>query len=260
MNARAEALHCEPLRSLSEVTETTKEFQRVRVEGEMIKNSIRVGPKVRTSEVSNNEKIAGYDLITPMREKRNKNARRKGVRPFGGGDGTNDVNDDDVVALVNRGFAERAFEDAKGGMCLKTIGVVRKGDMKGYFTPENVPEKNVWHYVDVRGIGEYLGLVVGAPRGSSNSSSIATLGKDENLNEDKKEKGFVPYVQLIRPIGTTTSTSSHQPIPVAEEELMKFSVLPEQHMNYSMTWFSLSAVTLGMASFALLKKKKVPKL
>ena len=141
---------------------------------------------------------------------------------------------------------------------MKTIGVVRKGDMKGYFTPENVPEKNVWHYVDVRGIGEYLGLVVGG--GSSHSSSIATLGKDENLNEDKKEKGFVPYVQLIRPIGTTTSTSSQQPIPVAEEELMKFSVLPEQHMNYSMTWFSLSAVTLGMASFALLKKKKVPKL
>ena len=263
MNARAEALNCEPLQSLSEVTETTEEFRRVRVEGEMIleKNSIRVGPKVRTSEVSNNEKIAGYDLITPMREKRNKNARRKGVWPFGGGGGSNDdVNDEDVVALVNRGFAERAFEDAKGGMCLKTIGVVRKGDMKGYFTPENVPEKNVWHYVDVRGIGEYLGLVVGAPRGSSHSSSIATLGKDENLNEDKKEKVFVPYVQLIRPIGTTTSTSSQQPIPVAEEELMKFSVLPEQHMNYSMTWFSLSAVTLGMASFALLKKKKVPKL
>ena len=155
MNARAAALHCEPLQSLSEVTETTEEFRRVRVEGEMIKNSIRVGPKVRTSEVSNNEKIAGYDLITPMREKRNKNARRKGVWPFGGGGGSNDdVNDDDVVALVNRGFAERAFEDAKGGMCLKTIGVVRKGDVKGYFTPENVPEKNVWHYVDVRGIGK----------------------------------------------------------------------------------------------------------
>jgi cytochrome oxidase assembly protein ShyY1 len=75
MNARAAALHREPLQSLSEVTETTEEFRRVRVEGEMIKNSIRVGPKVRTSEVSNNEKIAGYDLITPMREKRNKNAR-----------------------------------------------------------------------------------------------------------------------------------------------------------------------------------------
>ena len=84
-------MHREPLQSLSEVTETTEEFRRVRVEGEMIKNSIRVGPKVRTSEVSNNEKIAGYDLITPMREKRNKNARRKGVWPFGGGGGSNDA-------------------------------------------------------------------------------------------------------------------------------------------------------------------------
>ena len=109
MNARAEALNCEPLQSLSEVTETTEEFRRVRVEVvDFGKRAFfRVGPKVRTSEVSNNEKIALYDLITPMREKRNKNARRKGVWPFGGGGGSNDdVNDDDVVALVNRGFAE----------------------------------------------------------------------------------------------------------------------------------------------------------
>jgi cytochrome oxidase assembly protein ShyY1 len=76
----------------------------------------------------------------------------------------------------------------------------------------------------------------------------------------EKEKIFVPYVQLVRPIGgASLSGRQRQPVPVAEEELMKFSVLPEQHMNYSMTWFSLSAVTLGMASLAL-KKKKVPKL
>jgi len=251
-------LGSEPLRSLAEVTEDTEEFRRVVVEGELDGNrTVRVGPKVRTSEISNNEKIAGFDVITAIREKKKSGG---GTWLFGrfGGSVVDEKGDGTVTALVNRGFAERGFEDAKGGLCLKTIGVVRKGDGKGYFTPDNVPEKSVWHYVDVRGIGEYLGLVVGG--GSSHSSSIATLGKDENLNEDKKEKGFVPYVQLIRPIGTTTSMSSQQPIPVAEEELMKFSVLPEQHMNYSMTWFSLSAVTLGMASFALLKKKKVPKL
>jgi len=37
---------------------------------------------------------------------------------------------------------------------------------------------------------------------------------------------------------------------------MTFAVLPEQHLQYSMTWFSLSAVTLGMALVAVRKKTR----
>ena len=55
----------------------------------------------------------------------------------------------------------------------------------------------------------------------------------------------MPYVQLIAPAGAVASRQ--QPIPVDEEEIMTFAVLPEQHLQYSATWFSLSAVTLGMA-------------
>jgi len=251
IEARETALGSEPLRSLAEVTEDTEEFRRVVVEGELDGNkTVRVGPKVRTSEISNNEKIAGFDVITAIREKKKSGG---GTWLFGrfGGSVVDEKVDGTVTALVNRGFAERGFEDAKGGLCLKTIGVVRKGDGKGYFTPDNVPEKSVWHYVDVRGIGEYLGLV---GSGNDNEESFSSEGRGE------KKKAFVPYVQLVRPIGGASfSGRQRQPVPVAEEELMKFSVLPEQHMNYSMTWFSLSAVTLGMASLAL-KKKKVPKL
>jgi len=251
IRARETALGSEPLRSLAEVTEDTEEFRRVVVEGELDGNrTVRVGPKVRTSEISNNEKIAGFDVITAIREKKKSGG---GTWLFGrfGGSVVDEKVDGTVTALVNRGFAERGFEDAKGGLCLKTIGVVRKGDGKGYFTPDNVPEKSVWHYVDVRGIGEYLGLVCS---GNDIEESFSSERRGE------KEKTFVPYVQLVRAIGGASfSGRQRQPVPVAEEELMKFSVLPEQHMNYSMTWFSLSAVTLGMASLAL-KKKKVPKL
>ena len=245
-------LEMAPLNALSEVTETTEEFRRVKVEGvlEAKTPSIEIGPKVRTlSEISNNEKRAGHDVITPMRE-RTTTKRKKTFWwwPF-----HSDERDDATsatVALVNRGFAERGFEDAKGGLCLKTIGVVRKGDRKGYFTPENVPEKNVWHYVDVRGIGEHLGLAVG-------KRSKRSDGGDENANEDKGGKdAFVPYVQLIKPVGAVAS--GQHPIPVDEEEIMTFAVLPEQHLHYSMTWFSLSAVTLGMATVAV-RKKTLPK-
>ena len=251
-------LEMTPLNALSEVTETTEEFRRVKVEGvlEAKTPSIEIGPKVRTlSEISNNEKRAGHDVITPMRE-RTTTKRKKTFWwwPF-----HSDERDDATsatVALVNRGFAERGFEDdaAKkgGGLCLKTIGVVRKGDRKGYFTPENVPEKNVWHYVDVRGIGEHLGLVVGkrSQRSDDGVDEIRVANEDEGGKKD----AFVPYVQLITPVGAVASRQ--QPIPVDEEEIMTFAVLPEQHLQYSMTWFSLSAVTLGMALVAVRKKTR----
>ena len=249
-------LEMDPLHAISDVTETTEEFRRVKVEGVLVESkSIEIGPKVRTlSEISNNEKRAGHEVITPMRERRpQKRSRKKRFWwwPFHSDDARDDDDDDDaIVALVNRGFAERGFEDAAakkgGGLCLKTIGVVRKGDRKGYFTPENVPEKNVWHYVDVRGIGEHLGLVVGKKRRQSEDHQPGT-----------KENAFVPYVQLIAPVGAVASRQ--QPIPVDEEEIMTFAVLPEQHLQYSATWFSLSAVTLGMACVAMRKKTPPPR-
>ena len=252
-------LEMDPLHAISDVTETTEEFRRVKVEGVLIESkSIEIGPKVRTlSEISNNEKRAGHEVITPMRERRpQKRSRKKRFWwwPFHSDDARDDDDDDDaIVALVNRGFAERGFEDAAakkgGGLCLKTIGVVRKGDRKGYFTPENVPEKNVWHYVDVRGIGEHLGLVVGKKRRQSEDHHPEGGGTKENA--------FVPYVQLIAPVGAVASRQ--QPIPVDEEEIMTFAVLPEQHLQYSATWFSLSAVTLGMACVAMRKKTPPPR-
>ena len=250
-------LEMDPLHAISDVTETTEEFRRVKVEGVLVESkSIEIGPKVRTlSEISNNEKRAGHEVITPMRERRpQKRSRKKRFWwwPFHSDDARDD-DDDAIVALVNRGFAERGFEDAAakkgGGLCLKTIGVVRKGDRKGYFTPENVPEKNVWHYVDVRGIGEHLGLVVGKKRRQSEDHHPEGGGTKENA--------FVPYVQLIAPVGAVASRQ--QPIPVDEEEIMTFAVLPEQHLQYSATWFSLSAVTLGMACVAMRKKTPPPR-
>ena len=59
--------------------------------------------------------------------------------------------------------------------------MVRKGDRKGYFTPENVPEKNVWHYVDVRGI-KHCGLVVGKKRLPKEDHHPEERRYEENLS------------------------------------------------------------------------------
>jgi surfeit locus 1 family protein len=236
---RTEQLLKEPLLDVSEILEDTEEFRRVVVKGEIDRTSgtVFVGPKVRTSPVSNNEKIVGSDVVSAIVSESESGWSMKSLRG-------RETNGRKKKAIVNRGFARKGWEEAKGGVCLKTVGVVRKGDQSGFFTPSNVPEKGVWHFVDIDAIAEYLGM------------------KEKNV---ENEQVFVPYVQLIRPTESSPSSYDYndnnengQPTPVAEEDLMKFAVLPDQHLGYSATWFSLSAVTLGLGAYAL-KQKRMPK-
>ena len=114
-------LEMAPLNALAEVTETTEEFRRVKVEGVLEAKtfpSIEIGPKVRTlsSEISsnNNEKRAiGHDVITPMRERTTMTTRKKTFWwwPFHS-DERDDATSSATVALVNRGFAERGSRRA----------------------------------------------------------------------------------------------------------------------------------------------------
>ena len=51
-----------------------------------------------------------------------------------------------IVALVNRGFAERGFEDAaakKEAVVFENDWSGEKGDRKGYFTPETCREERL---------------------------------------------------------------------------------------------------------------------
>lgn len=45
------------------------------------------------------------------------------------------------------------------------------------------------------------------------------------------------------------------PITRSVSELMSFKVTPEDHRNYALTWYTLSAVTGAMA-FGILRKRK----
>ncbi len=68
------------------------------------------------------------------------------------------------AVLVDRGWVpldRKAPESRAEGQPSGTViveGVVRAGGAKGWFTPDNEPDKNVWFYVDIQAMAAHAGL------------------------------------------------------------------------------------------------------
>ncbi|KAK4280680.1 hypothetical protein QN277_012271 [Acacia crassicarpa] len=107
---------------------------------------------------------------------------------------------------------------------VEVIGVVRESEKPSIFVPANDPKSSQWFYVDVPGIAHACGL-------PENTIYI------EDVNEN-------------------ISPSNPYPIPKDVNTLIRSSVMPGDHLNYTMTWYSLSAAVTFMAFKRLRQKNK----
>ncbi|KAJ4713557.1 SURF1-like protein [Melia azedarach] len=246
---RQKRLEVEPLKfnTISPSTENldTLEFRRVICKGVFDEDrSIYVGPRSRSiSGVTEN----GYYVITPLMPIPN--------------------NPDSVQSpvLVNRGWVPRSwrdksFEASRDGeqpssiapssvqqneqsswwrfwskkpriveeqvpaiAPVEVVGVVRQSEKPSIFVPANDPSSRQWFYVDVPAIARACGL----PEGTVYIEDI-----NENVNPSN------PY-----------------PVPKDVNTLIRSSVMPQDHLNYMLTWYSLSAAVTFMA-YKRLKPKK----
>ncbi|KAJ4962322.1 hypothetical protein NE237_022261 [Protea cynaroides] len=97
----------------------------------------------------------------------------------------------------------------------KVIGVVRGSEKPSIFVPENNPSSGQWFYVDVPAIARACEL----PENTLYMESI-----DDDVNPSK------PY-----------------PLPKDVNALIRSSVMPQDHLNYTLTWYTLSAAVTFMA-------------
>lgn len=123
------------------------------------------------------------------------------VTPFELGDGR--------IVLVNRGFAPSGKESKPEGT-QAIEGVIRPPRFKRFFAPENVPEKNIWFYEDIRAMSQTTGL-------SLTPLIIEQVGKTE--------KGEFPI------LGDG-----------------KIS-MKNDHLGYAITWFSTAIIGIIMFGF-----------
>ncbi|CAI9113699.1 OLC1v1014352C1 [Oldenlandia corymbosa var. corymbosa] len=106
---------------------------------------------------------------------------------------------------------------------VEVIGVIRGSEKPSIFVPANDPSSSQWFYVDVPAIARTCGL-------PENTIYI------EDINENIDPS--CPY-----------------PVPKDVNTLIRSSVMPQDHLNYTLTWYSLSAAVSFMA-FKRLKSKR----
>ncbi|EXB25597.1 Surfeit locus protein 1 [Morus notabilis] len=222
-----EPLNCNTLLEPNEELDSL-EFRKVICRGVLDENkSIFVGPRSRSiSGVTEN----GYYVITPL-------------LPI--------PNDQDSVQspiLVNRGWVPRTWKDKALEVArdaeqsskqethiveesersswwkfwtkkpktiedhvqvvspVEVIGIVRGSEKPSIFVPPNEPSSNQWFYVDIPAIARTCGLP---------EATIYIEDINENVNPSN------PY-----------------PLPKDVNTLIRSSVMPQDHLNYTLTWYA----------------------
>ncbi|KAJ0049035.1 hypothetical protein Pint_16912 [Pistacia integerrima] len=106
---------------------------------------------------------------------------------------------------------------------VEVVGVIRGSEKPSIFVPANDPSSCQWFYVDVPAVARASGL-------PENTIYIEDI--NENVNPSN------PY-----------------PVPKDVNTLIRSSVMPQDHLNYTLTWYSLSAAVTFMAYKRLAPKK-----
>ncbi|PRQ15876.1 hypothetical protein RchiOBHm_Chr7g0178161 [Rosa chinensis] len=106
----------------------------------------------------------------------------------------------------------------------EVVGVIRGSEKPSIFVPPNDPNSGQWFYVDVPAIARTCGL-------PEDTIYIEDIHEDVNPSN--------PY-----------------PLPKDGSTLIRSSVMPQDHLNYTLTWYSLSAAVTFMA-FIRLRPKKI---
>jgi surfeit locus 1 family protein len=124
--------------------------------------------------------------------------------------------------LVDRGFIAQADADklvpgAGRPLILPIEGILRRGDAKNFVTPSNQPAQNLWYWRDVPAMAAALGASNPAPT----------------------------FLMLETPVPPPPEPT---PAPVPTN-------IPNNHLQYAVTWFGLAAALAGVYLAMLLRRR-----
>jgi len=108
-------------------------------------------------------------------------------------------------------------EEAVKEDTVRVAGVIRAGEQPNMFVPNNQPEIGQWFYVDAPAMAQTMGL----PQEMTYMEAVASPAAGDG------QKQF--------------------PLPKESDAFLKSPVMPQDHLNYALTWYSLSAATTFMA-------------
>jgi surfeit locus 1 family protein len=212
----------EPL-DLFAADEEPEEYQRVFVEGVFDHSGSQyVGPRTRQVAGTNKQ---GFLLMTPLRQ-------AGGAR----------------CVMVNRGWvptewkedaAMRAAGQPSGKV--RVEGILRHSEDPGGFVPPNEPERGNWFYINTSELAAAGGLPPQAPL-----VEVVTEAPGTYIG-----RGPPTATEILGGRRRGPDIQESYPLPKSMDDMMQFSVMPQDHFNYAATWWTLSAATLALGVKAI---------
>ena len=210
--------------------EPPEEYRRVICRGRLDHaRTAYVGPRVR---LVGGKTETGFLAVTPLR----------GGGGAGGG----------RAVLVNRGWVPAAWREAQvagrggseeGEAEVEVEGVVRCGEDPGAFVPANEPASQRWFFLDPPGLAAAAGLPEGSP--------LVEVITGEEGTKLVSPGGAPSAMDVLGGRKSRPRTREDYPLPKSAGDLLAFSVMPRDHVNYAATWFTLSGATAALAVKAL---------
>src|SRR5579871_531996 len=121
--------------------------------------------------------------------------------------------------LVDRGFLpESAAPRAGAALSEPIVGILRKGDARTFVTPANRPAENLWYWRDIPSMARALGANDPAPT----------------------------FLMLERP---PPPGGEPAPAPLPAD-------IPNNHLQYAITWFGLAAALVGVYLASLWSRRR----
>ncbi|DBB15985.1 TPA: hypothetical protein ACH3X3_003354 [Trebouxia sp. C0006] len=212
---------------LNELSVKPAEFTRVHIQGEFDhESSIYVGPRPRSSMGSATN---GFMLVTPLHSD-------EWNRPV----------------LVNRGWVPSTWRsDTQFRQQWETSGTVsleavtRVSEDPSSFVPQNNSKTGEWFWIDIPAMATALGLPADTP-----------LAEAVSIADQQPASNGSPTTMDVLGLRTNRPLNEESyPITRSVSELMTFKVTPNDHRNYALTWYTLSAAT-GTMAYGILNKRK----
>jgi len=210
-----------------------EEYQPVRATGRYDHSKAQyIGPRAR-SAMGTTER--GALVVTPLYDPRT----GRGVLVLRGW----------VPDAWKAGPASRGSDGEPSGH-VTVAGVVRRGEDPGTFVPDNKPEAATFYYINPAELAAAVGLPQGTPL-------VEIIARDEEGTRMVTPGGPPSAMEVLGGRGGRVGRPQEvYPLPKSEGDLMAFSVMPRDHLNYAATWFTLSGATALLAAKALRRGRR----
>jgi surfeit locus 1 family protein len=137
---------------------------------------------------------------------------------------------DGRTVIVNRGFvpydrkdpASRDWSEPAGVLSLTGLARNPLSEKPGFVVPDNAPESNVWYWKDFEAMRMAMGL---------------------------RDTALVPFFVDV----VNSGTSAAWPAPGVTQVS-----LPNNHLQYAITWYGLAAALAGVAGFMFFRRPETP--